>query len=62
MNIDGMGEALVDQLMERGLVKNVADHVPPEKDDLLQLERMGDKSAENVLAEIEARKNCRWSA
>ena len=56
MDIDGLGEALVNQLNERGLVKNVADLYKLTKDDLLQLERMGEKSAENVLAEIEASK------
>jgi DNA ligase (NAD+) len=56
MNIDGLGEALVNQLSERGLVKNVADLYKVTKDDLLKLERMGEKSAENVLAEIAASK------
>ena len=56
MNIDGLGEALVNQFTERGLVKNVADLYKLTKDDLLQLERMGEKSADNVLAEIEASK------
>jgi DNA ligase (NAD+) len=56
MDIDGLGEVLVNQLTERGLVKNVADLFKLTKDDLLQLERMGAKSAENVLAEIEASK------
>ncbi|MGB0009305.1 MAG: NAD-dependent DNA ligase LigA [Candidatus Sulfotelmatobacter sp.] len=53
MNIDGMGEALVNQLTERGLVKNVADIYKLTKADLLSLERMGDKSAQNILDEIE---------
>ena len=53
MDIDGLGEVLVNQLTERGLVKNVADLYKLAKNDLLQLERMGEKSAENVLAEIE---------
>jgi len=53
MDIDGLGEALVGQLTERGLVKNVADLYRLTKDDLLGLERMGDKSAENVLREIQ---------
>src|SRR3984885_14426480 len=53
MNIDGMGDALVNQLTERGLVKNVADIYKLTKDDLLGLERMGDKSAQNILNEIE---------
>jgi DNA ligase (NAD+) len=56
MNIDGLGEALVNQLTERGLVKNVADIYKLTKGDLLGLERMGEKSAENVLSEIEASK------
>jgi DNA ligase (NAD+) len=53
MNIDGMGDALVNQLTERGLVKNVADLYKLTKADLLSLERMGDKSAQNILEEIE---------
>jgi len=56
MDIDGLGEALVNQLTERNLVKNVADLYKLTKDGLLQLERMGEKSAENVLAEIKASK------
>ncbi len=53
MNIDGMGDALVNQLTERGLVKNVADIYKLTKADLLSLERMGDKSAQNIIDEIE---------
>ena len=56
MNIEGMGDALVNQLTERGLVKNVADIYKLTKDNLLSLERMGEKSAQNVLDEIEASK------
>jgi DNA ligase (NAD+) len=56
MNIEGMGDALVNQLTDRGLVKNVADIYKLTKADLLSLERMGDKSAQNVLDEIEASK------
>jgi DNA ligase (NAD+) len=56
MNIDGLGEALVNQLTERGLVKNVADLYQLTKDDLLKLDRMGEKSAENVLGEIASSK------
>ncbi|OLC93413.1 MAG: DNA ligase (NAD(+)) LigA, partial [Acidobacteria bacterium 13_1_40CM_4_58_4] len=56
MNIEGMGDALVNQLTDRGLVKNVADIYKLTKADLLQLERMGDKSAQNVLDEIKASK------
>ncbi len=53
MNIDGMGEALVNQLTDRGLLKNVADIYKIKKTDLLSLERMGEKSAQNVLDQIE---------
>jgi DNA ligase (NAD+) len=56
MDIDGLGEALVNQLTERGMVKNVADLYRLTKDDLLRLERMGAKSAQNVLEEIKASK------
>src|SRR5438270_5865656 len=51
-----MGDALVNQLTSRGLVNNVPDIYQLTKPDLLNLERMGDKSAQNVLDEIEASK------
>jgi DNA ligase (NAD+) len=53
MNIDGMGDALVSQLTEKGVVKDIADIYKLTKADLLKLERMGDRSADNVLREIE---------
>jgi DNA ligase (NAD+) len=53
MNIDGMGDALVNQVTEKELVKNVADIYKLTKENLLSLERMGDKSAQNILDEIE---------
>jgi len=53
MNIDGMGEALVNQLIDRGLVKNVADIYDLTKENLLGLERFADKSAQNIIDEIE---------
>src|SRR5712671_2151734 len=56
MNIDGMGDVLVTQLTDRGLVKNVADIYKLTKKDLLSLERFADKSAQNILDEIEASK------
>jgi DNA ligase (NAD+) len=56
MNIEGMGDALVNQLTDRGLVKHVADIYRLTKADLLSLERMGEKSAQNILDEIEASK------
>jgi DNA ligase (NAD+) len=56
MNIDGLGDALVNQLTDRGLVKDVADIYKLTKTQLLSLERMGDKSVQNVLDEIERSK------
>ena len=56
MNIEGMGDALVNQLADRKLVKNIADIYQLTREDLLKLERMGEKSAQNVLDEIEASK------
>ena len=53
MNIDGMGEALVDQLVERGLVKSVADLYELTTEQLTGLDRMGSKSAANVIKNIE---------
>ena len=54
MDIDGMGEALVSQLVDSGLVKNVADLYRLKLEDLVELERMGEKSAEKLLANIES--------
>jgi len=54
MDIDGMGEVLVSQLVDSGLVKNVADLYRLKLDDLVELERMGEKSAEKLLANIES--------
>ncbi len=56
MDIDGLGEALVDQLVEKGLVKSSADLYDLTQEQLENLERMGPKSAANILAEIEASK------
>ncbi len=54
MNIDGLGDALVDQLVDRALVRDVADLYSLSHEQLANLERMGDKSAQNLLDEIEA--------
>jgi len=56
MDIDGLGEALVDQLVDRGLVRSVADLYKLRLEDLVPLERMGKKSAEKLLRNIEASK------
>ena len=53
MNIDGMGEALVTQLIAKGLVKNVADIYDLTKKDLVSLDRFAEKSAQNIIDEIQ---------
>ena len=53
MNIDGVGDALVDQLVDRGITRSVADLYSLTLEQLLGLERMGQKSASNVLRNIE---------
>ncbi|HVP72642.1 MAG TPA: NAD-dependent DNA ligase LigA, partial [Phycisphaerales bacterium] len=53
MDIDGMGEKLVDQLVDAGLVKHFADVFTLKREQLLELERMGEKSADNLLAAME---------
>jgi DNA ligase (NAD+) len=56
MNIDGVGDALVDQLVDRGLARSVADLYQLTEEQLLTLERMGPKSAVNILRNIEKSK------
>ena len=54
MDVDGLGEKLVDQLVDADLVHHFADLFRLERDDLLGLERMGEKSADNLLEGLEA--------
>ncbi|KZR58257.1 NAD-dependent DNA ligase LigA [Pseudobacillus badius] len=56
MNIDGLGEKVVAQLYRSGLVHDVSDLYSLNKEQLIQLERMGEKSADNLLKAIEASK------
>ena len=56
MNIEGLGEKLVDQLVDAGLVRSLADLYILDRQQLTGLERMGEKSAHSVLAEIERSK------
>lgn len=56
MDIDGLGDKLVDQLVEKGIVKDMADLYALRPGDLEPLERMGKKSAENLIEEIEKSK------
>jgi DNA ligase (NAD+) len=53
MNIDGLGDALIDQLVESGLVKGVADLYDLTEEQLATLDRMGAKSAGNVIRNID---------
>ena len=54
MDIDGLGEKLIDQLVDADLVHHFADLFKLERDDLLGLERMGEKSADKLLEGLEA--------
>ncbi len=56
MNIDGLGEKVVEQLFRESLIHDVSDLFTLTKDQLIQLDRMGDKSATNLIAAIEASK------
>ena len=53
LDIDGLGEKLVDQLVERGLVRRISDLFTLRREQLLELDRMGEKSADNLLRSIE---------
>lgn len=57
MDIEGAGEKLCEALFSRGMVKDAGDLYSLTREDLLRLERMGEKSARNVLASIESSKN-----
>jgi DNA ligase (NAD+) len=57
IDIEGMGDQLIDQLVDKGLVRTAADIYRLDKDKLCSLERMGEKSAQNVLDAIEGSKN-----
>jgi DNA ligase (NAD+) len=53
MDIENVGEALLDQLLDAGLIKSFADLYQLKKEQLLELERMGEKSAQNVIDSIQ---------
>lgn len=56
MNIEGCGPSVINQLIDSELVRDAADLYSLQKEDLLKLERMGEKSADNLLKAIEASK------
>ena len=57
LNIDSLGSETIAQLYDAGLIKNIADLYQLKKEDLLKLDRMAEKSANNLLAGLEASKN-----
>lgn len=61
LDIDGLGEAVIDQLVSNNLIENFADLYELEKDDLIPLERMAEKSAQNLIDAIEASKKMPYS-
>ena len=56
MNIDGLGPQIIDQLLEASLISDVSDLYSLTVDDLVPLERMGEKSAQNLVAAVAASK------
>ena len=61
MNIDGLGSETIDLLYSQGLVRNIADIYTLTQEDIARQERLGDKSAQNILAGIEASKQVPWA-
>ncbi|MBI9016421.1 MAG: NAD-dependent DNA ligase LigA [Phycisphaerae bacterium] len=57
MDIEGMGSAVIDQLVDAKLINNYADIYQLKYDQLIELERMGEKSVNNLIAAIETSKN-----
>ena len=55
-DVDGFGAKLVDQLVDKGIVKRVSDIFHLDRDTLIGLERMGKKSASNLLSALEKSK------
>ena len=61
MNIDGLGSETIDLLYSQGLLKNIADIYALTQEDIAKQERLGEKSAQNMLAGIEASKQVPWA-
>ena len=61
MNIDGLGEETIDLLYRQGLLHNIADIYDLRLEDIAAQERLGEKSAQNMLAGIEASKQVPWA-
>ena len=61
MNIDGLGEETIELFFREGMLRNIADIYDLHKEDIARLERLGDKSADNILAGITASKQVPWA-
>ena len=61
MNIDGLGSETIDLLYSQGLLKNIADIYVLTQEDIARQERLGEKSAQNILAGIETSKQVPWA-
>ena len=61
MNIDGLGEETIDLFYQKGLLKNIADIYDLRLEDIATQERLGEKSAQNILDGIEASKQVPWA-
>ena len=61
MNIDGLGEETIDLFYQKGLLHNIADIYDLKLEDIASQERLGEKSAQNILDGIEASKNVPWA-
>ena len=61
MNIEGLGSETIDLLYSQGLLRNIADIYALTQEDIAKQERLGDKSAQNILAGIEASKQVPWA-
>ena len=61
MNIDGLGSETIDLLYSQNLLKNIADIYALTQEDIARQERLGEKSAQNMLAGIEASKQVPWA-
>ena len=61
MNIDGLGEETIDLFYQKGLLHNIADIYDLKAEDIAAQERLGEKSAQNIIAGIEASKQVPWA-
>jgi len=58
MDIEGLGDSVVDQLVDRGMVRSISDLYGLKKEDLMKLELFADKKAENLIKSIDSSRRC----